>query len=379
MKRWTYIALIVILLAAAASLLGLRIAAGMLKGKVAAALGPGSEIRELRVRWSSVEIVGLDIQGPRDWPAGQTLRAERVVIAPSLLSLFSDQIHVSSITLVKPYLSMLRTQGRLVMVPTLFRTEGRRTKKKPGEAPPSRTVTISKVALQDGVIELFDATVASPPLKVRLEQIEALVRNVVTPSFQGRTEFDLAAVVKGVRHDGRAKVSGWIGSVGKDSSSRMVLESVDLVSLQPYLVKSGEARISKGSLDLQLGSEVRNNRLNGKGRMILKQLEFAPSRSYLDTFMGISRHALIRFMQDHEGTIDVDFAVEGDIGNPRFSLNEAIGTRIAAAMAEQLGMSILGVAEGVGTLGRKGLEGAGEVTGTIGSTLKSLFGGEKKQ
>jgi len=48
-------------------------------------------------------------------------------------------------------------------------------------------------------------------------------------------------------------------------------------------------------------------------------------------------------------------------------------------MAGQMGLSIKGVAEGLGTLGRKGVEGAAGVTDAIGSAVKGLFGGEKKK
>jgi hypothetical protein len=59
------------------------------------------------------------------------------------------------------------------------------------------------------VIEVFYSTVSQPPLKIRLEAIEAVVRDVVAPSLNERTRFDLSAVVKGKRQDGRMKVSGW--------------------------------------------------------------------------------------------------------------------------------------------------------------------------
>jgi hypothetical protein len=44
-------------------------------------------------------------------------------------------------------------------------------------------------------------------------------------------------------------------------------------------------------------------------------------------------------------------------------------------MANQLGVSIRSVAEGLGTLGRKGVEGAGGVAEGVGSAVKRLFGG----
>lgn len=377
MKRWRVIVLVLAVLLLGATGLGFHLAVRLLKGKVAEALGPGSGVAELKVGWSSVELVGVTIEAPKGWPAARTFYAERVKIVPSLRSLLTDEIHISSITIEKPYLSALRTPGKLVMVPTLLAARKDKGKRGDGESS-RRTVRISKIALQDGIVEVFDATVSQPPLKIRLERIEAVVRDLVAPSLKEKTRFDLAAVAKGVTRDGQVKISGWVGVVGRDSSSHIVLDTVDLVSLQPYLVKRGEARVSKGTVDLNLKSEVRNNRLDGKGKMILKGLEFAPHQSYLDTFMGIPRNAIISFLKDHNGAIDMDFTLAGDVSHPSFSLNETLATRVATAMAGQLGVTILGVAEGIEAIGRKGLEGASGVADAIGSAFRGLLGGSEK-
>ena len=65
------------------AIVGFQAAVGLLKGKVLEALGPDSEVKELRVRWSAVEVNGLRIKARRGWPAADTLRAERVVIVPA--------------------------------------------------------------------------------------------------------------------------------------------------------------------------------------------------------------------------------------------------------------------------------------------------------
>ena len=46
------------------------------------------------------------------------------------------------------------------------------------------------------------------------------------------------------------------------------------MSLQPYLARKGDVRVERGSFDLNLKSEVRNNQLDGKGKVIL--LDLAP-------------------------------------------------------------------------------------------------------
>jgi hypothetical protein len=233
--------------------------------------------------------------------------------------------------------------------------------------------------VEDGVAELFDATVAQPPVKIRLERIQGTVRNVIVPSLKGKSQFDLTAVVKGVRRDGRGSLAGWAEVASKDSSVKTELRSVDLVALQPYLAKAAETRIQKGSLDLDLQSEVSKNHVRAPGKAVISDLEFSPAKGALDTFMGVPRTAVVGFLKDKDKKIAVNFVIEGDINNPQFSLQEAFATRMAVGMAEILGLSIRGVAEGVGTLGRKGVETAGEAAKGLGGALQGLLGGQKKK
>ena len=370
MKRWQIIALAVVILGGIAVVAVYRLEVRLLQDKVVDALGPGSRLTELKVNWFSIELLGLSIDAPKDWPARRTFEAQRVTIVPDLRSLLTDQIRISSIVIENPYLSMLRTPGNLMMVPSL--TEQR------GPTNPSnrsaRAVMISTIELKNGSVDLYDATVSRPPLKTRMEEIDAMIQGVAAPSFE-RIHFDLTGIVKGVKRDGRAHVSGWVGPGAKDSSSRIVLDAVDLVALQPYLIRSGEARVASGTLDLNLTSEVRNHNLDGKGKVNLKDLEFAPARGYFDTFMGLPRNAVISFLKDNNNAISVDFVLNGNTSNPNFSLNENLSRRIATAMAGQLGVSIKSVAEELGTLGRKGVEGAGQAAEGIGAAVKRLFGG----
>jgi hypothetical protein len=371
MKRWQGITLAVIVAVGIGAAAGYRLGTRLLEGKILEALGPTSRLTDLRVNWFSIELVGLTIDGPRGWPAARTLEAERVTIVPDLRSLVSDRIRISSIVVEKPYLSMLRTPGKLALVPSLTESQRNKASRK------SPAVIISAIELRDGTVELYDATVSRPPLKTKIEQIKAVIRDVTAPAT-GKTRFELGGIVKGVKHDGRAKLSGWIGPGARDSSSHIALAAMDLVALQPYLAKTNEARLSRGTLDLNLDSEVRNNNLDGKGNVVLKDLEFAPSTGFLDTFMGLPRDAVLGFLKNHENAVDVAFVLKGNIKQPSFSLNESLATRIATAMAGELGVNIKNVAEGVGVLGRKGMEEAGSLLEGVSASIKGLLGGGDK-
>ncbi|MCX5801038.1 MAG: DUF748 domain-containing protein [Candidatus Eisenbacteria bacterium] len=380
-KRWALIALLVLVVLIVGGIVGFRVAVSALKGRVVEALPPDSEIKSIRVGWSSVKVEELRIKGPSGWPAVDALRAERVSIVPSLRSILSRQYQIRAITMVKPYLSALRTKdGRFLVVPGLLARavgEGQAgTLSAPGAAFPG--VTIGHITLQDAVVEIFDATVAEPPLKIRLEKVRVTVRNVVAPGRKGKSWFELAGVVKGVRRDGQADVAGWVEGSTNDSSVKTQLRSVDLLVLQPYLIKVGEMGVQKGSVDLDLQSDVSNNRLRAPGKITISDLELTPAKGPLGTFMGLPRQAVMAFLMKNENRITVNFVLEGNIKDPQFSLNETFTTRLAFATARVLGLDLGGMAKGLATLGQKGGEATGQAAKGAGGWLWHLFRGKKK-
>ena len=80
----------------------------------------------------------------------------------------------------------------------------------------------------------------------------------------------------------------------------------------------------------------------------------------------------------NENKITVDFALEGDINDPQFSINQTFTSRLAFAMAKVLGVDIGGMVKDVGTLGEKGGEVMGQAAKGTGGWLKRLFGGKTK-
>jgi hypothetical protein len=376
--RWGLLIVAGLLGLGLAGFIGFRLAVGMVKGKIVEALGSGSEIRELRVGWSSVSVMGLRIPGPGGWPTADALRAEEVRVVPSLRSLLGGQIAVTSIAVTRPYLSALRTKdGRLRVVPSLL--ERSASQGQTGASVPAPEVRIGRIALTDGVVELFDASIAQPPLKIRLEQLQATLKEILLPALTGQTVFDLSGVVKGVKRDGHAAVSGWTEVATKDSSVKLTLRGVDLVAFQAYLSQAADVRVQRGALDLDLKSDVRKNHLQAPGTVTLADLELAPSSGAMGSFMGMSRSAVLGSMKDKQNRIAVTFVLEGDLTNPKFSLNEAFATRMAASMAGALGVGIRDLAEGAGGLGRKGAEAMGETVKGLGDSIQKLFGGQKKK
>jgi hypothetical protein len=367
-------ALVVAIVLAIAAIAARRVAVQLLRKQVVAALGPGSEVSAVHVGTSRVEVDGLHILGPPDWPAPDALRAERVRIAPSLLTLRGPEIDIASIEVSKPYVSALRTRDDgLRLLPSLLeRPETARASEPPPT--PARSVVIRDLSIEDGALDLFDATVARTPWRIQLVQVQAQVHDVEAPGLSRKIPFELDAVLLGPTHNGTLSLRGANDAAAPGELLVDVKErGADLLALQPYLLRSGGAQLSGGTLDLDLDVRVRARKLHAPGKLALIDLAFAPGADAREKVFGVPLALLTRAIEARNGRIEVAFTLEGDIDDPEFSLNEVFATRVALQLAETLGLSVEGLVEGVGTLGGKSLEGAGKAARGLAPLLKGLL------
>jgi hypothetical protein len=361
-KRAIVIVGVIAVAFAIAAFAGLHFATRALKSQVEQALGPDSEVAEIVVNWSSIEVRGVRIRGPKGWPAEDALRAERIVVSPDLLGLFSARLHVPRIVVDKAYVSVLRTRdGKLRMLPGLL--EKPKADASAGPAAPMPAFTIGTIELHHGMLDFFDATVRTPAHRTRLEQLHAKVEELHFPGLTGRTGVQLDGSVKGVQRNGRVSINGWAEVANRNSEIVTKLQGVDLVALQPYLIKASETGVRHGALDMTLKSVVRNNRLHAPGSVTLTGLELAPSGGAFGTFMGVPRQAVVAALKNRKGQITLDFTLDGNLNDPKFSVNDSFARHLGNAVAETLGISVEGLTRGIG--------GAAE---GLGGMMKKLFG-----
>lgn len=359
LKHGLLIAIAAILAIGVAGAIALHFAAQTLKDRVEQALGPESEVGAITVGWSAIEVSGIRIKGPRNWPAADTLRAQRIVIVPDWRDLLSAHVRVRRVTVEGAYVSILRAHdGRLRVVPSLLESRKATTADSP-----SLPVTIGALELKDGVLEFYDATVRRPAHRVRLEQLQTTVEDLRLPDLAGRTQLRMNGVVRGTRHNGTLAIDGWVELSSKDSEIAARLRGVDLVAFEPYLVKASEAGVRRGTLDLDLKSTVRKRTLRAPGALTVTDLELASAGGALGTFMGVPRDAVLATLKNRDGRIALRFTLEGNLDDPKFSLNESFARRMASSLADTLGVSVEGLARGVG----------GAVRG-VGDTVMKLFG-----
>jgi len=359
----------------------LRATLEWLRTHVVAALGPGAEVGTLDVQVRTLAVTGLRLPGGEgEWPTPHALRAERLEIAPSIRSLFSDRVRIASVAVVQPYVSMVRTRdGRLRVVPTLIE---RRVPPAPAASAPEgapseagiahRSVTVDEIRVRGGEVELFDASVRSSPWRIHLVDVDATIGSITGPPLAGRQSLAIQSVVDGPARDGTVSVEGWIDSDTRDLALTVRMRGVDLRAFEPYLAKSTSVRVTGGSFDLDLRPTVKARQLIAPGHLVLTNLSLAGG-SASDRILGVPRDLLLKAMAARQGHIAFDFRLEGNVDDPRFSLNETLATRLATSMVDVLGVNLPGFVEGLGDVGGSALRGAGSVGKSVGTALKGVL------
>jgi Domain of Unknown Function (DUF748) len=344
--------LVVLALAAAALVAAVfvayRAAMAELKTGIEAALGPRASLGAIELGMTGVEVRDLRIRAARGaWPTEDELRAARVHLRPALSTLWAPGWRIGRIEVADAYVSLQRSRdGRLRILPALLEQPASKGPKEAGTKP---HVHIAQVLLKNASIDFHDASVRQPAHRMLLDQLDADVGPLDWPALDTAAQVDLDARFRGPQRDGRLTIAGTLTPATRDARLKAEARGVDLVALQPYLLKVNEGGVRRGTLDLGLDATVKAQRLHAPGKLTLTGLELGPSGGLLSTFAGVPRQAVLAAMS-RDGRIVVSFTLDGRLDDPSFSINENFATKLAGGLAETLGVSIGGVVEGVGNV-----------------------------
>jgi len=318
----------------AAGFLALHFAGRVLKPHVLEALGPESEIGDVRVGFTGIVISDLRVKAPKGWPTDSTLKAGTMTIVPDLRKLVSRQIFISTVRIENGYISAVRPKegGGLKIVPSML---GEKHKQKAEET--GRTGEIRTVELENCRIDLYDATIAGHK-RLRVESVHGAVDNIRIPRIAGRSEVDLTGAIAGKVHRGTMHVTGWVDVAGKSSDLKTRVRNVDLALFEPYLIQKTKAGIDEGTFDLDLDSVTRKNEVKAHGRISVNSLKLKEGEGALGGFKSLPERAVIGALSDDSGKIELEFELKGDLDNPAFSLSQGLGLKTATALLKAFGL-----------------------------------------
>lgn len=334
-----------------------------LEQQVLAALGPESTLSSIDIRWPGIVVVsGLRIAAPAGWPEADTLRAERIEIVPDLRSFATERVLVRRVSVSGAYLSVLRNrQGSLVLLPTLIQRAGRSAT----TAHQAKGLSLGLIEIDQARLDFLDQSLPKKTVHLQIEPVHASMRDLRLPELSGQSALEITGTVQGAQRDGSLDIRGWLEVGTRESDLQIRLDNVDLVSLEPYLIKASESGVRRGGLSLDLHSQVRSKQLKAPGTLVLSDLQLKSSGEVSGTFMGMPRQAVIGALKSGGDQISLSFTLEGDLDNPQFSLNETLSVRVAVGVAQSLGVGLVDIVRDVGTLGGRAIEATGNAIGKL--------------
>jgi hypothetical protein len=376
-SRITLIVAIVIAALVVLAFAGLYALQREAKARVEAALAPIGTASRIDVAFwlTSVELTDVRLKPPPDWPTADMLHAQRITITPDLRALLSHHVHVREIHVSDFTMTVLRRQnGSIEILPNLRREMEAANGASPGASPASAASggtglptekLIDHIVLDNGAFVFYDRSVSNPPWRVTVSDAHANVDHVHLPALDEPTHIAVSGALKGPAHTGHVSFDGTMRLASKDSQTHTTLRGVDIVMLDPYLLKKAgaKANVTGGTLDLDLTSTVRGYHLHAPGTVTLHHLQLAESDDPLDSFLSIPTRAAVAALKSHKGDITLHFVLDGDLHDPKFKLNESVMTELRAGFAQALGVSAQGVAQG-----------AGQTAKGIADALRNLFG-----
>lgn len=324
------------------------------------ALGPNGSVDSVRTRLNGIELQGVRLRPLKNsanntaWPSQDQLRAERILITPAFFDLLIGRLSINNLRIEGAYLSMLRANdGHLRLLPDYFSapsTEHPATATNAAELAKAtgsntvvrRALTINRIELINVAIDFHDTTVKPSGHTLQFQQISAAIGKIKLPDLVGQTPITLTGTLKGRQQNGTLSLDGYIEPSTKELGLTFRLRGVDLLTLQPYLIKPSSGSFKKGALDLDLKASIQKGLLHAAGTLTLSDLELATG-----SFMGLPRNVSLALLKKKNGRISVKFVLDGNINDPQFSLNEGLSTRIGLATAKALGVNIEGLLKGI--------------------------------
>jgi hypothetical protein len=262
-----------------------------------------------------------------------------------------EPLAIADVRVREGALVMLRTPGHITVLPALrdtSRADAASRQASPAAAPgtPATTLVIEHMRFDRMAVDLHDATLpGARPARVRFEQVHGTVDGVALPALARPMTLALQGLLKGVERDGQVSLRGALTPAAHDARLAIRLAGVDMIALQPYLIRFGDRAVRHGTLDLTMEADVADRQVRAPGQLTITGLEFGEAEG--GAFAGVGRRAALAALE-HDGRIALRFTLEGRTDDPTFSLDENLAVRVAAGLGEAVGVSVKGVVEGVG-------------------------------
>ena len=293
------------------------------------------------------------------------LQIEEVRIYPSLLSLLKKSLRIKEITIVQPSFFFYRSREGVIVGPGVTmkkekdregvseeakKKENKETseemEKKKGEPIP---IQINRIRIQRGAVDFEDRKVGEPPAQFRLRDLSFEIKNIRYPLAHDHSPIELKGKVKGKKQEGSIYAKGWIDLKTMDLETSLKIREIEVETFKPYYRKKVSAEIDSGTMDMESQIVLKEKRIDAPGELDFINLHIKEGGG---TVFWIPAETLASLLEKKRNQVKAPFHVKGNLGDPRFNLQETFLTQIAFSLTEAFGLPI----KSVGGTG-KGMEG----------------------
>ncbi|HRT69998.1 MAG TPA: DUF748 domain-containing protein [Syntrophales bacterium] len=329
----------------------------IIKAELESALGRAFSVQEVGLSWGEVKASHIELKNK----AGKTVfTTAGLTIQADFLGLLKRDFVISHLTINEPYVFMeIDHRGNLVN-PSLPAGEGGKGGKEKKPLPP---FLIKKVLITKGSLDYLDRQPRAGSAFIKVRDIDVELQGVALPPGGGESQYTLGAVITGIKSSGTIKSKGKVRLKDEkieDAEAKVEVRNVDIIPFRPYFQKRG-VNITRGLLDLDMDVKVRARKLHAPGRALLRDLDFKSGPGIGNKFRGVPLSIAVATLKNDKNEITVNFVLEGDLNNPKFSLREGVADKLSLAVANKLGISVKDIGKSViktGTEGvKKGVEG----------------------
>ncbi len=250
------------------------------------------------------------------------------------LTLTPNRLEVTELRIDKPSGRLIIAADQTVnLTDVLKKTEPATPPAPPSEAPAVTAeptdevafpVSIARVRVADGTLEFSDASLR-PQFAARMHELKGVVTGLSNdPAQSAKLQLDAR-----VDQYGSAKIGGQISLMSPEKLTEidMSFRNLEMTSLSPYVVKFAGYRIAAGRLWLDLQYRVKDGKLLGENKVVLKQVALG-EKVESPNALNLPLELAIAILSDSDGVIDIGLPVSGDLNDPKFDYGTVIGKAI---------------------------------------------------
>jgi Domain of Unknown Function (DUF748) len=358
---FTFIAVVIVL--TGTTVLLIKNANRIIKHELDHLLGKDFTVQEIRLKWNEVEALNVSYKNSE---GKIVFRTDSLVLSTDFTGLLKKDYTVSNAVLKNPYLFFETDKKGHLKMP--FPSQ----KEKGGEKP-SPALRIQKIEIENGSLDYLDRKAPGEPVLTELRDINLESENIIFPLKDNLSDYRFTARISGKLSAGTVQSQGKINMKTLDMDSKIKVNDLDVTHFKPYFQKKGDMNIKRGFLDLNMDVNIISGKIKAPGRAALKDLQFESAKSAGGKFLSLPAHAVLLFLRDKGDQIDFHFILEGDLGNPKFSIREGLVERLSLGIAGKLGLPLKKIGESVTGLGAEGVKQIGEGMKGAGEGVRKIF------